>query len=122
VSLEAAIRSAVAIELAPLRNELSRLADQVEALRKAAWEAVGGAGQALLSVDEIAAKCHVTPKTVRTWIQHGQLVARRAGGRRYVVAVEDFNRFLARGIQEEPASVEDQVSRMMDRIARAKNG
>jgi len=120
VSLEAAIRGAVAIELAPLRTELSRLADQVEALCKAACGPRGDV--ALLSVEEIAAKCHVTPKTVRTWIQQGQLVARRAGGRRYVVPLEDFNRFLARGIQAEPASVEDQVSRMIGKVVRAKNG
>jgi excisionase family DNA binding protein len=122
VSLEAAIRCAVAIELGPLRTELSRLADQVEALRKAVACPVGDAIQGLLSVEEIAAKCHVTPKTVRAWIQQGQLVSCKAGGRRYVVTQQDFNRFLARGIQGKPASVEDQVSRMMDKIGRAKNG
>ena len=122
MSFEAAIRCAVAMELAPLRTELSRLADRVEALCKAALGPVRDATQGLLSVEEIAAKCHVTPKTVRTWIQQGQLAARRAGGRRYVVPLEDFNRFLARGIQAEPASVEDQVSRMIDKIGRAKNG
>ncbi len=122
MSLEAAIRCAVAVELAPLRTEVARLAAQVEALRKAALGPVRDAAQALLSVEEIAAKCHVTPKTVRAWIQHGQLVACKAGGRRYVVTPGDFNRFLARGIQKESPPVEDQVSRIMDRIGRATNG
>ena len=123
MSLEAAIRCAVAIELAPLRTELSRLADQIEALRKAALCTVRDTMQGLLSVEEIAAKCHVTPKTVRAWIQQGQLIARKAGGRRYVVTQGDFSRFLARGTQREvPAAVEDQVSRIIDRIGGVKNG
>jgi len=111
------------MELAPLRTELSRLANLIEALRKAALGTIRDTTQGLLSVEEIAAKCHVTPKTVRAWIQRGQLAARKAGGRRYVVTQGDFSRFLARGTQREaPAAVEDQVSRIIDRIGGVKNG
>jgi excisionase family DNA binding protein len=81
-------------------------------------EQLQGAGQrqaspSLLSVDQVAERCHVTAKTVRCWIQSGSLGARRAGGRRYVVTPGDLERFLA---QDSPQGAVPDVGREVSRI------
>lgn len=78
----------------------------------------------LLTVREVAATCGgVNEKTVLAWIKSGGLSARRAGGRRYLVAPADLDRFLARGKQNDSLrSVDDQVSHIIDRITRRPNG
>ncbi len=79
------------------------------------------AARDFLFVEEVARQCRVTPKTVRAWIEHGQLAAGKAG-RRYVVARAGLEAFLASGQKEPQPQVEDQVSRIIDRMSRGTHG
>jgi excisionase family DNA binding protein len=67
----------------------------------------------LLTVEQVAERCHATPKTVRGWIRDRHLPARKAGGRRYLVDLADLERFLVAGSAADPLpTVAAEVSRI----------
>ena len=71
----------------------------------------------LLTVNQVAERCHAKPKTVRDWIRSGRLLATKAGGRRYLVPPEDLQRFLtSRTSVEASATVEGEVARIGGRL------
>ena len=59
------------------------------------------------TVPEVAALCRVSVRTVRRWIDEGELVVHRLG-RRVLIADEDLEAFLA--ARREVASEEDAKS------------
>lgn len=99
MTIEETIAAAVRAQLQPVLDELRALRAE---LRPAAAVAE------LLTVDEVAARCKVTPETVRGWIHSKRLAAKRAGSR-YLVAPAELERFLsALAVAEAPAVDSDE--------------
>lgn len=71
----------------------------------------------LLTVEQVAERCHAAPKTVREWIRGRRLPARKAGGRRYLVDLADLERFLTGGSGTDPLpTIAAEVSRVANGI------
>ncbi len=114
LGLEESVRAVVRDEMRRvLREELpALLAD----LRPPDRNIEKSAAPDFLSIEEVARQCHVAPKTVRSWIEHDQLAARKAG-RRYLVARADFTAFLATGEKEPQPQVQDQFEKIILRMS-----
>jgi len=77
----------------------------------------------LLTVEQVAERCHAKPKTVREWIRSGRLQARKAGGRRYLVALADLERFLLSGASDGAgATVAGEVERIREQLGLVASG
>src|SRR4051812_45680542 len=99
-----------------VREEV-RAALEEHILRRAAPAEPARLPLALLTVEQAAEQCHAKPKTVREWIRSGRLPAAKAGGRRYLVALEDLQRFLASGTPGDvSATVDGEVARIGGRL------
>lgn len=77
----------------------------------------------LLTVEQVAERCHAKPKTVREWIRSGRLHAGKAGGRRYLVTLMDLERFMRSGASAGAgATVAGEVERIGDGLGLVTSG
>jgi excisionase family DNA binding protein len=106
----------VADELSPSIQEkvLGAIRQELRDLTRSRESA--SAGERLLTVEEAAAFCNVTPPTVREWIRQGHLPALLpGGGRSYRIRRTDLDAFLARPAASRgaPRSVDEQVNEIL---------
>ena len=67
-----------------------------------------------MTVDEVAIRCHVKPRTVREWIRQGKLSASRIG-KNYLIEEQDLSRAFAESrYAKHPLSTEriDSIQKM----------
>lgn len=103
-----------------LRQVLREELPQLLAGLTAPGPAAAAPSPVLLTVQEVATRCHVRPPAVREWIRSRQLMARKAG-HRHLVAAQDLERFLAAeaaGPQGAAIDGEDHVASVLNRIRR----
>jgi excisionase family DNA binding protein len=111
MGVNSAIRE-IAVDVARrvVREELKQLESAFEANR-----APHAGPEPLLTVDDVAGLCSVTPKTVQRWIVKGLLRAtRKTGMREYRITRKDYEAFasgaLARATPE-PGEMDQETSR-----------
>ncbi len=75
-----------------------------------------------LSVKQVSAECHASAKTVRSWIQRGLLVARRAGARSYLITRSDLDRFLSGHGEKSTPRVDDAVDDVLNKVRDRMDG
>lgn len=108
--IEEAIAAAVAAEVRKVVREEVRAA-LAETGQKAP------AVPELLTVDEVSARSHHKPKTVRAWISSGALPARLVS-RRYLVEPKDLEKFLAARAPKAAPDVKGEVARLLHAVRR----
>jgi len=107
VSIEETLAALLEAKLAPLRDEVAALREQLTER-----PASTARGVELLDVDQVADLCHATAGTVRVWIRSGTLRARRTG-RRYLVEMAEVKRFVSGSQTTKGPAAEDEAARIL---------